>query len=207
MTRRVPFVLAVVLLLSLPGAEALAGGLYRWVTSDGRVEIGPMPPPGVNAVPWSPGQPEVPPAGATPASPAPTASEAPADAEPAPSARASRPSGPALAKPKNAPVKAIDDCSKLVGGARNLARQVSATEKEIAQLEAKLEKLESSDVAFSHTECAQNDSYGRASGCRSSSFDRDAEISKTQVALDRAQEKLDEVEEKARRAGIPAKCM
>src|SRR5262245_60453513 len=56
--------LALCLALALPGA-AFAGGLYRWVTKDGRVEVGPFPPPGVHAEPWQPEDDEKP-APATP---------------------------------------------------------------------------------------------------------------------------------------------
>jgi hypothetical protein len=115
----------VALLLALPSADALAGGLYRWVTSDGRVEIGPTPPPGVNAVPWIPGQPETSPGAAPPAAPA---KAAPAEAPR--TERAPRTSGPAMPKPKPPATRAKvdEECASLGTAARNLARQVAATE-------------------------------------------------------------------------------
>lgn len=215
MTRRAPCgfarVLGLALLLAL-SSPALAGGLYQWVTPEGRVEIGPTPPFGVNAVPWVPGQPDP----ASPAtSPAPPAAAAPAEAEPAaaapaetvPTARVPVPRGPALRKPKSARGKAADECAKLGTAARELAQQVQDAEREIAQLEAKIEKLEASDVAYSHsTNCTGKDAYGGSADCSSTSFDRDAEIERSQQALAHAQERLEEAEESARRANVPEKC-
>jgi hypothetical protein len=199
-------VLALAALLSLPSPDAHGGGLYQWKTPDGRVEIGPLPPPGVSATPWTPGQPEAAPAGARPEAPA---AVVPAAAAPADAPRAARPprsSGPALAKPKPPVSKTGDDCANLSAEARGMVNQVKNARRDIDQLEAKIDKLDNSELAYSHTECALHDSNGRLTHCRSGTFDRDSELASSKAALDKAQEKLDRAEEQARQAGIPAKC-
>jgi hypothetical protein len=61
-------VIGLALLLSSASGGVRAGELYRWVTEDGRVEIGMNPPPGTTAVPYFPGQ-ETAPQPAAPARP------------------------------------------------------------------------------------------------------------------------------------------
>ena len=170
--------LFVALLLAAAAPPARAGDLYRWVTEDGRVEIGPTPPAGTAAVPWRPGQRDA----ATPGVP-----EAPARA--------------ARTRSRNAKACARDRESE-----REDARRIAEVESEIARLEQKIERLETSEVAWSRTSCRSQGIYGPKSDCVASRFDRDAEIEGAKLQLDSAQERLADLEQRARRDAPADDC-
>jgi hypothetical protein len=183
--------LALWLALALPVA-ASAGELYRWVTPEGRVEIGPFPPRGVHAEPWKPEQTGP---SAQPATPAPPTVPAASPASPsgapgsarAPSDLASPPVGP---RP--------DACELRRREARELARQRQDTESEIGRLEATIGKLEESLVMHEESSC-RRDAYGQVSrGCTGGSFDRDTELEKSHEKLEEAQSRLDDLEQRER---------
>src|SRR5262245_61848342 len=127
-------VLATCLALALPGA-AFAGGLYRWVTKDGRVEVGPFPPPGVHAEPWQPEgtapKPEPEPA------PASRAEEASEPFQPS----ASHLSGRGGFRPPQKDPREIA-CEDQTRERAEVTRKRKETEQKIAQLEASIAKLD-----------------------------------------------------------------
>lgn len=184
---RVARALAAALLLAIPAGGLSAGELYRWVTEDGRTEIGPNPPPGASAVPWSPGQERA--AEPTPAAPAPAPASAPAPI-PAQKARSAN----------------REKCARYRENARQTERRVIEAEAAIARLEQKLETLQSTEIAFSRTSCVSQGINGPKSDCVASRFDRDAEIERAEQALEQAQEKLSDLELNARRSAAPEAC-
>jgi hypothetical protein len=170
-------VLALSLGLALAALEASAADLYRWIDPDGREAIGTVPPPGVQAVPWTPGATDARPAPA-PAAPAPAAAPA-APATLPPAARAAR--------------EREERCQRQLERAN--ARRVELRERraEVDALEAKLAELEASEVAYSRTDCV--DAYRRSDiECTSEVFDRDKEIARLEGSLAKAREKLDDLE-------------
>jgi type IV secretory pathway VirB10-like protein len=162
---------AVLLTLTLAAFDASGATLYRWVTEDGRVEIGTTPPPGVNAVPWTPGPPEA----AAPAPPPP----APADPV--------RP-GPNTAK--------SDRCLRLEEEARELRSSIVEKEAEIEALEASAARLAATEVAYQRVDC-RDDVYGANTDCEPLVFDRDREIERADEKLAQARDELDDLEQRA----------
>lgn len=178
------------LMLAFAGAGD-AGQLYRWVTQDGRVEIGPVPPSGVHAEPWQPVQPA--PAVVTPP-PTPAAAETPA---PAPAPAASQNAAPS----GTAPVQqaSTGDCSFARERALDVMQRKQETETEIKELEATIARLEDSMVVSANSTC-RTDDYGaqRNSRCTGDSFDRDKELSRSRKKLEKAKDRLDELEDRER---------
>jgi hypothetical protein len=182
-------VLALWLALALPGA-ANAVDLFRWVTPDGRVEIGSTPPPGVHAEPWHPEQP-APPA-VTPPTPAPS------------SAATAVPTLRKLAQPALAETK--PNCGLGRAQALDLARQRQETEQEIARLEAAIAEYEDTPVAYEDSSCLR-DKYGAiAKNCTGRSFDRDEAIEESQTQLEAAHRKLGDLEDQERVATANDDC-
>ncbi len=169
--------LLVGLLLAAASSHASAGELYRWVTEDGRVEIGPVPPAGASAVPWRPGQ----------------------DAAAKP-AEATAPAGRAKGR-----ARGDRACARHREASRQTAQALIDAETEVTRLEQKIEMLESSHVAYSRTSCVSQGIDGPRSNCVSHRFDRDAEIERAEAALDAAQERLADLELHARREA-PSSC-
>jgi len=156
--------------------EANAGTLWQWTTPEGRTEVGTVPPPGVEAVPWSPDPPAPasPPTPPTPTPAAPAAPAAPAKGDPASSER----------------------CRKLQEEARELARSIQTKEAEIARLETEAERLAASEIAYQRVDC-RNDVYAGDTHCEPEIFDRDREIARTDEKIARAREQLEELEQRA----------
>lgn len=165
---RLSLVLALALVVT--PLEAGAQTLYRWVTPDGRVEIGTSPPAGVRAEPWTPG--------ASPAA--------------APTVVPAAQSGPRLRDPARDPGR---DCRARLAEMR---REIEQTETRIAGLEQRIESLSESMVAFQQNTCTRDDYGNTAKHCRSSSFSRDAEIDKAERELAEAQDTLADLETRAR---------
>ena len=91
------------------------------------------------------------------------------------------------------------------GSTRTVSREEMAPQ--IARLEKKLEELEATEVAFQRTSCRSANAYGPDhSDCVSSSFHRDAEIARTQESLEEAQQKLADLEQRARSASEDQNC-
>ena len=170
------FALSLAACLALLGPVAVAGDLYRWVTEDGRVEIGTTPPPGTAAVPWLP--------------------------EPAEAAAPAPPVTPAT----QATTATGEDCARKSEAARKTAAKIAELESEVDRLEKKLESLESNAVAWSRTSCVSPGIDGPKSDCVTSQFDRDVEVDRAERALDRARDKLDDFELRARAAVSAAEC-
>jgi hypothetical protein len=165
-------VLALSLCLALAALEANAADLYRWIDPDGREAIGTVPPPGVQAVPWTPGATDAPPAPAPAAPPA-----APAPLPPAARAAAEREAR----------------CQRQLERANEKRAAIQRQEAQIEALEAKLAKLQASEIAYSRTDC--RDAYTRSDlECTSEVFDRDKEIARAEESLASAREKLDDLE-------------
>jgi hypothetical protein len=184
------------------GAARAESELYWWVTPEGDVQVGPSAPPGVKAVPWDPSAP--PPAPA----PAPAAAPAPAPAatrHEAPRPRASGPKAtplPPLPGPASAGSE-DDDCEKH----RGLARQLAASRREIARIEARIEELEATDVSHSFTRCRRDQVRGYDPDCEGGSFDRDAELESAREELGQAHDDLADLEARARNGGVPRECL
>ncbi len=192
-------VLGLALLLALASGEARGGELYRWVTQDGRVEVGANPPPGVSAQPWSPAQESA----AQPAMPA-----APAVAVEATPAVPQRPRARRTHEATRRVGSRLDD--KCLARARTIdkaTQKIHLLESQIARLEKRLEELEATEVAYSQTSCRTSDFEGPSSSdCVTSSFHRDAEVSRTQEALEDAQQRLGDLEQRARAASEDQSC-
>jgi hypothetical protein len=175
--------LGAALLLAIASGDARAAELYRWLTEDGRVEIGTTPPPGTAAVPWRPGEAEA--------------------AEPAPRATPARLS----TRAPRARARSDEKCARKQEAARKIEREVVELESEITRLEQRIESLEASEVAFSRTSCVSRDVYGpNSSRCQSDIFHRDTEIANAEQALELAQNKLGDLEQRARGAAPLAEC-
>ena len=173
------FVVTLAACLALFGPVASAEGLYRWVTEDGRVEIGTTPPPGTAAVPWLP--------------------------DPADAAQPAEPAAP-VTPATHVPTAANGDCARRSEAARKTAAKIAKLESEIDRLERKLESLESNEVAWSRTSCVSQGIDGPKSDCVTSHFDRDVEVDRAEQALDRARDNLDDLELRARGATTAAEC-
>lgn len=187
------------LALALPGA-ALAGGLYRWVTKDGRVEVGPFPPAGVHAEPWEPKDEEKP----APPQSAPAPAPAPQQAQPVTPSR--MPSLGHLSGPPRDPRTDLDRQCEQIQRERGLRKvEKQKLESEIAGLEKKIAKLEDSLVANEDSSCVHAGEAG-ARDCTGGSFDRDAEIERSQNRLEKAQTKLGDMELRERREAADDKC-
>ncbi len=182
-------VLGATLLLALASSDTRAGDLYQWVTEDGRIEIGTTPPLGAAAQPWSPGQEAA-------AQPAP-----PAAAAPAPAATQRVPSDRRTESERRARGRLEEKCSAQKATVDKATQKIRILESQIARLDKKIEELEATEVAYSRTSCRSQDVYGpSASDCMTSSFHRDAEIARTQDELEDAQQKLGDLEQRARSA-------
>ena len=192
------------LALVLASSETRAGDLYQWVTEDGRVEIGASPPAGVAAKPWNPGQ---------------EAAANPSALPAAPASESERETVPASAKPLRASTRHTteaerrargrleEECRTQRGLIEKAAQKIRVLESQIARLDKKLEELEATEVAFQRTSCRSSGAYGPDhSDCVSSSFHRDAEIARTQESLEEAQQKLADLEQRARSAAEDASC-
>jgi len=175
------------LAIALAARGALAVELFQWVDAEGVISIGPNPPPGVSAIPYAPVRANAP----TPAS----ALIAPTAASPATPAAPTRTGGPAEVS-----------CATYADTARKAASDLEQAESEAARLEAKLEALDQSNLAYARTECVARDSAGPDPDCRATTFDRDKEISRTEKALDAAQDKLADAEARVGEAAIPPRC-
>ena len=182
-------VLGFALLLAIASGNARGGELYRWETEDGRIEIGTTPPLGAAAVPWSPGQ-EAAAHPAAPPAPAPAATP-----RPAPDSAAA-----ALAE-RRARGRLDEACSREKATTDKATQKIRVLESQIARLERKLEELEATDLAYSRTTCRSQGIEGPGSDCLTSSFHRDAEISRIQQEIEEAQQKLGDLEQRAR--GVP----
>lgn len=79
-------------------------------------------------------------------------------------------------------------------------------ESEIARLERTIETLEASEVAYSRTSCVSQNVHYSISDCQSEIFQRDTEIANAEQALEIAQEKLGDLELRARSSALPADC-
>jgi hypothetical protein len=169
--------LALCLAAALSSA-AFAGGLYRWVTKDGRVEVGPFPPAGVNAEPWQPD------------------GDAPKPAPAPPRPRAERPPNPAASETRRSALEAR--CAR----PKETTLQREATERKIAQLEATIARLEETLVANEESHCTS--SYYR--GCRGSTFDRDEALERAQEELGAEQSKLADLERKEQERAADEDC-
>lgn len=168
-------VLALCLCLALTALEADAADLYRWIDPDGREAIGTVPPPGVEAVPWKPGQAEAP--------------AAPAAAQPQPQP----PLTPARAAAARTAAEREARCQRELERTNEKRAAIRKQEAQIEALEAKLAKLQASEVAYSRTDC--RDAYTRSDiECTSEVFDRDKEITRVEASLASAREKLDDLE-------------
>ncbi|MEX2208156.1 MAG: hypothetical protein WEF50_18170 [Myxococcota bacterium] len=193
-------VLCAALVLALASGESRAGDLYQWVTEDGRVEIGASPPRGVAAKPWNPGQETI---------SNPVAQPAPKPPEPAPApAPMQRTSSRNPSSAEHRARGRMDDrCLRQQGTVAKATQKIQILEVQIARLEKKLEDLEATELAYSRTSCRSMDVYGPdASDCISSSFHRDAEIARTQEELEDAQQRLGDLEQRARSAAEDAAC-
>lgn len=177
-------VLALALLLATSSGDARGGELYRWVTEDGRTEIGTTPPFGAAAEPWSPGQE----AAAQPAKPA----------APAPAAPPRQPTAETAAAERRARGRLEEPCSRATEKAEKAAQKIRILEAQIARLELKLDELEATELAYSRTTCRSQGVEGIGSDCLTSSFHRDAEIARIQQELEDAQQKLGDLEQRAR---------
>ena len=194
--------LGAALLLVLASGETRAGDLYQWVTEDGRVEIGASPPAGVAAKPWNPGQEAAANPSALPAAPASEREAAPASAKPY---RAS--SRHTTEAERRARGRLEEECRTQRGLIEKAAQKIRVLESQIARLEKKLEELEATELAFQRTSCRSSGAYGPDhSDCVSSSFHRDAEIARTQESLEEAQQKLADLEQRARSASEDQSC-
>jgi hypothetical protein len=192
-------VLGLALLLALASFQARGGELYSWVTEDGRIEVGAKPPPGVSARPWSPGQ-ESAAQPAKPAAPA-AAVEATPAAPQRPRARRTREAD------RRAGSRRDDKCLARELTIEKATQKTRILESQIARLEKRLEELEATELAYSRTSCRTADFEGpTASDCVTSSFHRDAEISSTQEALENAQQRLGDLEQRARTASEDQSC-
>jgi hypothetical protein len=196
-------ILCAALGLALASGESRAGDLYQWVTEDGRVEIGVRPPPGVAAKPWNPGQE----AAANPV----VAKPAPPPPEPAPRPTASAPQMSAAERKRLAERRAYgrldDHCLRQQRTVAKATQKSQVLEAQIARLEKKLAELEATELAYSQTSCRSMDVYGPdASDCISSSFHRDAEIARTEKELEDAQQRLGDLEQRARGAAEDEEC-
>ncbi len=183
--------LAVCLALALPGA-ALAGGLYRWVTKDGKVEVGPFPPPGVNAEPWKPED------GSAKPAPAPRAFEPVVTETPSYESRRAPP------PEQRSPLEL--ECEERASKRRKLVLEHESVEQKIAALEAKIARLEETLVANEDSRC-YTDSYGNSRReCVGGSFDRDASLERARDELETAQSKLADIEQGERGDASDEKC-
>ena len=190
-------VLCAALVLALASGGARAGELYRWVTKDGRVEIGTSPPFGAAAEPYFPGQ-EAAAQPAAPAAPAP----APVPAEtPRPAAGHST-----REAERGARGRLEEPCARDQEISDKATQKIRILEAQIARLEHKLDELEANEVAYSQTSCRSQGIEGPSSDCLTSSFHRDAEISSTQQELEDAQQKLADLEQRARAATTDERC-
>ncbi len=178
--------LCVALLCAALASAARADTLYWRKTAAGDLEIGPTPPPGVHAVPWDPA---APPPARPPAAPAPEPARARAKA-----AAPKRSAAPAPASP------AADECSRH----SDLAHQVADARRRVSNVEAKIERLEASDVSHSFTRCREGH-YDP--GCDRGSFDRDAELERAREELVQAEDALTDAEASARDTGVPRECI
>jgi hypothetical protein len=192
-------VLALWLALALPIA-ANAGDLYRWVTPDGRVEIGPFPPRGVHAEPWKPEETSPPAATPPPATPPPSA---PAAAEPSGAPRVYRTLNGLNARPSD---QGPTPCEQRRQKAAKLASERQQTEREIDRLEATIARLEETLVAHEDSSCLSDANGDVSRGCSGGSFDRDAELEKSRRKLDRAQSKLGDLEQRERETASGDDC-
>jgi hypothetical protein len=171
---------------------ARADTLYWWKTAAGDVEIGPTPPPGVDAVPWDPAAPPPPAKPADPA-PKPRATAAPRGARPGRSLRTPA-SSPAAVDP--------DECAPH----RNLAHGLAAAHREVGRLEARIAELEESKLA--HHAYSQCDNAGGGwSRCQGGSYDREEELEKARASLAEKQDALSDLEANARHAEVPRECL
>lgn len=178
-----------VVALALASSPAQAVELYQWVDADGVVSIGPNPPPGASAVPYAPGRPPA----VAPAKPA-------APATPAATS-------PALPQRASSPYRAPEPpCAVFTNAARKAETELADAEREITRLEARIEELQASDIAYARTECVAKEYEGPAPDCRASTFDRDKEIVRSEKALEVAHEKLADAEIHLRETVIPERC-
>ena len=192
---------ALLLAIAIASSDTRAGDLYRWVTQDGRVEIGATPPPGTEAVPWNPGQEALSPPTALPAAtPAPAPAVTPPAATPAPAtARSAAANGRARSLLE-------EECSTGRATADRATQKIRILESQIARLERRLEELQATDLAYSQTSCRSQGIEGPSTDCLTSSFHRDTEIARTQAEIEEAQEKLADLEQRVRGAAAPAEC-
>jgi hypothetical protein len=197
-------VLGAALLLALASTAARAGDLYRWVTEDGRVEIGTNPPLGASVEPWNPAQEAVAQPTAQPtAQPAPPAAPAPPAHATPPGSRSHGPPG----VPRDRSKSRLDEtCSTEKLAAMKAAQKISVLESQIARLGRKLEELEATALAYSQTTCRSQEADGLGSDCLTSSFHRDAEIARTQQELEEKEQKLADLEQRARGLASRPEC-
>jgi chromosome segregation ATPase len=115
---------------------------------------------------------------------------------------------PPAAEPKAAPAARLRGaeseakrarCARLLADAREAQLSIAKKEAEIGTLEAKLARLEASDLAYSRLDC-RNDATLGDKYCSSQVFDRDREIERTGAQINRVRDELEELEIVARRA-------
>ena len=87
------------------------------------------------------------------------------------------------------------------------ARKITETETQITRLEGRIEELEANAVAYSKTTCRSQESYsGLGTDCQVSSFHRDAEIARLNRDLEEAQQRLADLEQRARAVAEDERC-
>jgi hypothetical protein len=194
-----------VLLLALASGAARAGDLYQWETEDGRIEIGTNPPLGANARPWSPGQET---AAQPRPRPAPAAPPAPADSAivGAPPAKHVSKEDRAKQAQRQAMGRLGDACLARKSTLEKATQKIAIVEAQIARLEKRIEDLEATELAYSRTSCRSDDDGVDTSDCLASTFHRDTEIARSQGELEEAQQKLADLEQRARSAEEDPSC-
>ncbi len=90
--------------------------------------------------------------------------------------------------------------------ASKATQKIRILENQIARFERRLEELEATELAYSQTSCRSSEIEGPSSDCLTSSFHRDAEIARAQADLEEAQQKLGDLEQRARAAAPAAEC-
>jgi predicted nucleic acid-binding Zn-ribbon protein len=99
------------------------------------------------------------------------------------------------------------DCSKEKETLDKVKQEILILESQIARFESKLEVLEATELANQDSSCPSNGSvYQGSSNCRAGSFNRDAEISRTQREMEKAQQKLGDLEQQERAATADLRC-
>ncbi len=194
--------LAALILLALASGGARAGEMYQWETEDGRIEIGPNPPLGAAARPWSPGQ-EAASTRPKPPPPPPALDPAPAGS---PTLKYRSKEERAKEAQRQAMGRTGDACLARKATLEKATQKIAITEAQITRLEQRIEELEASELAYSRTSCRTDDPDVDTSDCLASTFHRDAELAHSERQLEEAQQKLADLEQRARAAEDDPSC-